>query len=124
MLNTPWGPNGETLGSYKGLNSEFQSAARKARIQAHNDDKAVAEVEADQFWERERGAFEEIIAEGGAIEDHQSKNTFEKQFFNKFPELGEGDLPDSYKRIKAQALNENKVEEATLLSNAQAGWLT
>ena len=55
VLNTPgWGPNGESLGSYKMLNAEFQNTSRKARINAHKDDKQIAELEGEEFWESKR----------------------------------------------------------------------
>ena len=121
VLGSSWGPNGETLGSYRQLNAEFQSKSRKARIAAHNDDHKVAKLEGDQFWESQRGEFEEILGEGDGMIDVQSFNTFEKQFYNRFPELGENDLPDSYKRLKKEILNENKIEEAQLVDMAETG---
>ena len=72
VLGSSWGPNGETLGSYRQLNAEFQSKSRKARIAAHNDDHKVAKLEGDQFWESQRGEFEEILGEGDGMIDVQS----------------------------------------------------
>jgi len=123
VLDTPWGPNGETLGSYKQLNAEYQRQSRKDRIAAHNDDRKVAELEGEQFWENKREAFEGILGEGDSMTDIQAFNTFEEEYYDLYPELGEGDLPDSYKRLKKEVLNENKEEEASILSDAQAGFV-
>ena len=53
--------------------------------------------------------------------DTQSFNTFEAAYYDRFPELGENDLPESYKRLKKEILNENKAEEQDLVQQAEAG---
>ena len=49
--------------------AEFQSEAERLGFKLITMTQGLLKLESDQFWERERGAFEEIIAEGDGIED-------------------------------------------------------
>ena len=123
-LATPWGPNGEPLGSFKTLNTEYQNKARKARITAAREDNKIEELEVDALWEEQAEELTSILDKGDVINDVQTFNTWEEQYKDLFPNAyNRGYLPAGYKRLKEEVLNDNKEAEADLVEQASTGMI-
>ena len=119
ILNTAWGQNGETLGSYKGLNSKLLRESRIDRVNADREDRNIRALEGRQFFEEQQENLESIFSKANPVEDAQAMNTFEAEYRERFGY--DVKLPDAYTALKKQVTNENKEVEMELLEQANMG---
>ena len=113
----------KTLFEERGNSQRYQdaiAARRKAKTDFLREDQARVRVEAKEFADRAIPQMQEYFENADAQGDLQGAATFEKEFFEKYPNQS---LPSGYVRAKKAALKENYDAEVAAIQ-ARAKTLT